>query len=384
MTRVFVPLEARSSERRVAAVPETVKKMTAAGLGVEIQIGAGAASGYSDAAYEAAGARLVPSAHAAWKTADVVLKVSDPLVTEVDALRPGSVLVALLDPYSNLPMTRRLAERGITAFAMELVPRTTRAQAMDVLSSQASLAGYKAVIVAAERLGKYLPMMMTAAGTVQPARIVVLGAGVAGLQALATAKRLGAVVEVSDVRAAVKEQVESLGGRFIDLPELDSAEDASGYAKEVTPEFLDKQRAVLEERLSHADAVITTAQVPGKRAPVLVTRDMVESMKPGAVIVDLAAATGGNCELTRAGEEVVHHGVLVLGPANLAATVSADASLLYSRNVYNLLMLLWNKKTRELTVPESDEVVAGTLLTHAGEIKPPQIAALFADTAVRA
>ena len=384
MTRVFVPLEARSSERRVAAVPETVKKMTAAGLGVEIQIGAGAASGYSDAAYEAAGARLVPSAHAAWKTADVVLKVSDPLVTEVDALRPGSVLVALLDPYSNLPMTRRLAERGITAFAMELVPRTTRAQAMDVLSSQASLAGYKAVIVAAERLGKYLPMMMTAAGTVQPARIVVLGAGVAGLQALATAKRLGAVVEVSDVRAAVKEQVESLGGRFIDLPELDSAEDAGGYAKEVTPEFLDKQRAVLEERLSHADAVITTAQVPGKRAPVLVTRDMVESMKPGAVIVDLAAATGGNCELTRAGEEVVHHGVLVLGPANLAATVSADASLLYSRNVYNLLMLLWNKKTRELTVPESDEVVAGTLLTHAGEIKPPQIAALFADTAVRA
>jgi len=384
MTRVFVPLEARSSERRVAAVPETVKKMTAAGLGVEIQIGAGAASGYSDAAYEAAGARLVPSAHAAWKTADVVLKVSDPLVTEVDALRPGSVLVALLDPYSNLPMTRRLAERGITAFAMELVPRTTRAQAMDVLSSQASLAGYKAVIVAAERLGKYLPMMMTAAGTVQPARIVVLGAGVAGLQALATAKRLGAVVEVSDVRAAVKEQVESLGGRFIDLPELDSAEDAGGYAKEVTPEFLDKQRAVLEERLSHADAVITTAQVPGKRAPVLVTRDMVEAMKPGAVIVDLAAATGGNCELTRAGEEVVHHGVLVLGPANLAATVSADASLLYSRNVYNLLMLLWNKKTRELTVPESDEVVAGTLLTHAGEIKPPQIAALFADTAVRA
>ncbi|HEX9800429.1 MAG TPA: Re/Si-specific NAD(P)(+) transhydrogenase subunit alpha [Thermoanaerobaculia bacterium] len=384
MTRVFVPLEARSSERRVAAVPETVKKMTAAGLGVEIQIGAGAASGYSDAAYEAAGARLVPSAHAAWKTADVVLKVSDPLVTEVDALRPGSVLVALLDPYSNLPMTRRLAERGITAFAMELVPRTTRAQAMDVLSSQASLAGYKAVIVAAERLGKYLPMMMTAAGTVQPARIVVLGAGVAGLQALATAKRLGAVVEVSDVRAAVKEQVESLGGRFIDLPELDSAEDAGGYAKEVTPEFLDKQRAVLEERLSHADAVITTAQVPGKRAPVLVTRDMVEAMKPGAVIVDLAAATGGNCELTRAGEEVVHHGVLVLGPANLAATVSADASLLYSRNVYNLLMLLWNKKTRELTVPESDEVVAGTLLTHAGEIKPPPIAALFADTAVRA
>jgi H+-translocating NAD(P) transhydrogenase subunit alpha len=384
MTRVFVPLETRSSERRVAAVPETVKKMTAAGLEVEIQAGAGAAAGYSDAAYEAAGARLVPAAHAAWKTADVVLKVSDPLVTEVDALRAGSVLMALLDPYSNLPMTRRLAERGITAFAMELVPRTTRAQAMDVLSSQASIAGYKAVLVAAERLGKYLPMMMTAAGTVQPARFVVLGAGVAGLQALATAKRLGAIVEVSDVRAAVKEQVESLGGRFIDLPELGSAEGTGGYAKEVSQEFLDKQRAILVERLAHADAVITTAQVPGRNAPVLLTREMVEVMKPGAVVVDLAAATGGNCELTRMGEEVVHAGVLVLGPPNLAATVPADASLLYSRNVFNLLMLLWDKKTRELTVPESDEVVAGTLLTHAGEIKPPQIAALLTDTAVRA
>jgi NAD(P) transhydrogenase subunit alpha len=384
MTRVFVPQETRSSERRVAAVPETVKKMVAAGLEVEIQAGAGVAAGFPDAAYQAVGARLVSSAHAGWKTADVVLKVNDPLVTEVDALRAGSVLVALLDPYSNLPMARRLAERGISAFAMELVPRTTRAQAMDVLSSQASIAGYKAVIVAAERLGKYLPMMMTAAGTVQPARLVVLGAGVAGLQALATAKRLGAVVEVSDVRAAVREQVESLGGKFIELPELPTAEGAGGYAKEVSQEFLDKQRAILTERLAHADAVITTAQVPGKRAPLLVTRAMVEAMKPGAVVVDLAAATGGNCELTRAGEEVVHHGVLVLGPPNLAATVPADASLLYARNVFNLLMLLWNKKTKELTVPESDEVVAGTLLTHAGEIKPPQIAALLADTAVRA
>jgi NAD(P) transhydrogenase subunit alpha len=384
MTRVFVPQETRSSERRVAAVPETVKKMVAAGLDVEIQAGAGAEAGFPDAEYQAAGAQLATNAHAAFKQADVVLKVSEPLVTEVDALRAGSVLMALLDPYRNLPMARRLAERGISSFAMELVPRTTRAQAMDVLSSQASIAGYKAVIVAAERLGKYLPMMMTAAGTIQPARVVVLGAGVAGLQAIATAKRLGAIVEVSDVRAAVKEQVESLGGRFIDLPELPTAEGAGGYAKEVGQEFLDRQRAILKERISHADVVVTTAQVPGKAAPRLVTRDMVEAMRPGSVVVDLAASTGGNCELTRQGEEIVHRGVLVLGPPNLAATVPADASLLYARNVFNLLMLLWNKKTKELTVPESDEVVAGTLLTHAGEVKAPAIAALLADTAVRA
>jgi len=384
MTRVFVPQESRSSERRVAAVPETVKKLVAAGLEVEIQAGAGAEAGFPDAEYEAAGARLAANAHAAFKQADVVLKVSEPLVTEVDALRAGSVLMALLDPYRNLPMARRLAERGISSFAMELVPRTTRAQAMDVLSSQASIAGYKAVIVAAERLGKYLPMMMTAAGTIQPARVVVLGAGVAGLQAIATAKRLGAIVEVSDVRAAVKEQVESLGGRFIDLPELPTAEGAGGYAKEVGQEFLARQRAILQERLSHADIAITTAQVPGKQAPVLITREMVEAMRPGSVVVDLAASTGGNCEVTRVGEEIVHRGVRVLGPPNLAATVPADASLLYARNVFNLLMLLWNKKTKELTVPESDEVVAGTLLTHAGDVKAPAIAALLADTAVRA
>jgi len=383
MTRVFVPLESRSSERRVAAVPETVKKMVQAGLEVEVQTGAGLAAGITDAAYEAAGARVVPAAPAALRGADVVLKVDEPLVTEVDALRAGSILLALLDPYGNLPMARRLAERGITAFAMELVPRTTRAQTMDVLSSQASIAGYKAVLVAATRLGKYLPMLMTAAGTIQPARVVVLGAGVAGLQALATARRLGAIVEVSDVRPAVKEQVQSLGGRFIDLPDVGSGEGGGGYAKELSKDLLERQRAVLAERVALADVVIATAQVPGKRAPVLLSRDMVEAMRPGAVVVDLAAPTGGNCELTRVNEEVVHRGVLILGPGNLAASVPADASLLYARNVFNLLMLLWNKKTHELSVPVDDEVVAGTLLTHAGTIRAPQIAALLADTAVR-
>ncbi|HLF57892.1 MAG TPA: Re/Si-specific NAD(P)(+) transhydrogenase subunit alpha [Thermoanaerobaculia bacterium] len=383
MARIFVPQESRPGERRVAAVPETVKKLVAAGLEVEIQRDAGRAAGFADAAYEAAGATVADTPAHAIRRADVVLKITEPLVTEVDALRAGAILFALLDPYRNLPLVRRLAERGITSFALELVPRTTRAQAMDVLSSQASIAGYKAVLVGAARLGKHLPMMMTAAGTVQPARVVVLGAGVAGLQALATAKRLGAIVEVSDVRAAVKEQVESLGGRFIDLPELPTAEGEGGYAREVSADVLAQQRAILGERLAHADLVITTAQVPGKRAPVLMTRAMVEAMKPGAVVVDLAASTGGNCEVTRVDEEVVAAGVVVLGPSNLAATVPYDASLLFARNVFNLLTLLWDKKERRLTVPLDDEVVTGTLLTHAGEIRAEPIAALLADTAVR-
>jgi len=382
VARIFVPQETRPGEHRVAATPETVKKMIASGLEVEVQRGAGTVAGFSDAAYEAVGATLVTSAPAAAASADIVARVAAPSDAEAASLKEGAVLFALLDPFRNLGLVRKLAEHRVTAFAMELVPRTTRAQAMDVLSSQASVAGYKAVLLAAGRLGKHFPQMMTAAGTVQPARVVVLGAGVAGLQALATAKRLGAVVEVSDVRAAVKEQVESLGGRFIDLPEMPTAEGAGGYAKEVTREYLDKQREILTARLAHADVVISTAQVPGKKAPVLVTRAMVEAMKAGSVVVDLAASTGGNCELTRADEEVVHHGVLVLGPSNLAATVAGDASLLYARNVYNLLQLLW--KNKELAVPLEDEVVAGTLLTHAGEVKAPAIAALLTDTAVRA
>jgi NAD(P) transhydrogenase subunit alpha len=382
VARIFVPQETRPGERRVAATPETVKKLIGAGFEVEIQRGAGAAAGYSDGAYEALGASLVTSAPAASASADVVLRVAAPSDAEAASLKEGSILFALLDPYRNLGLVRRLAERSVTSFAMELVPRTTRAQAMDVLSSQASIAGYKSVLLAANHLGKHLPLMMTAAGTVQPSRVVILGAGVAGLQALATAKRLGAIVEVSDVRAAVKEQVESLGGRFIDLPELGTADGAGGYAKEVTREFLDKQREILKARIALADVVIATAQVPGKKAPVLLPRDMVEAMKPGSVIVDLAASTGGNCELTRADEEVHHHGVTVLGPSNLAATVATDASLLYARNVLNLLVLLW--KDKQLSVPLDDEVVAGTLLTHAGEVRHPAIAPLLLDTAVRA
>ncbi len=385
MPRLYVPQETRPSERRVAAVPETVKKLVQIGFDVEIQSGAGSGAGFSDAAYQSAGAKLIPlgtSGVAALRSADVVFKVLEPLVTEVDQLRSGAILFALLDPFRNLPLVRRLAERGISSFAMELVPRTTRAQAMDVLSSQASIAGYKAVLVGASRLGKLFPQMMTAAGTVPPARVVILGAGVAGLQALATARRLGGVVEVSDVRAAVKEEVESLGGRFIDLPNMESAEGNGGYAKEVGAEFLERQREILTGRLAQADLVITTAQVPGKQAPLLLTRAMVEAMKSGAVIVDIAASTGGNCELTRVDQEVVHQGVVVLGPGNLPATVPADASLLYARNLYNLLLLCYKEK--QLRVVESDEVVAGTLLTHTGDIRHAGIAALLGDTAVRA
>jgi NAD(P) transhydrogenase subunit alpha len=373
MTTLFAPRETVAGELRVAVSPETAKKLTQAGLTVLIQSGAGERAGFVDAAYAAAGARSV-GADEGWGAADVVLKVAAPWPTEAAKLRRGAWLFALLDPYRNLDLARQLASAGLVSFAMELVPRTTRAQSMDVLSSQASIAGYKAVLVAATRLGKYFPQLMTAAGTIAPARVVVLGAGVAGLQALATAKRLGAVVEVSDVRAAVKEQVESLGGRFIDLPQMPTAEGAGGYAKEVSAEFLEKQRAVLTARLAAADVVITTAQVPGRKAPVLVTRAMVEAMKPGAVIVDIAAAQGGNCELTRADEEVVHGGVVVLGPANLPASVPGDASLLYARNLWNLVQLV--VRDGKLEISDGDDVVAGTLLTRDGRVVHPAIAPL--------
>ncbi len=375
MPTIFVPKETAPGERRVAAVPETVKRLVGAKLAVQVESGAGDAAGFPDDAYAAVGAQIVTEPRAAWASADAVFRVQAPRADEVGRMKHGALLFALLDPYRNVALAKLIAAQGVTAFAMELVPRTTRAQAIDVLSSQASIAGYKAVLLAASRLGKYFPLLMTAAGTIQPSRVVVLGAGVAGLMALATAKRLGAVVEVSDVRPAVKEQVESLGGRFIDLPELGSGEGAGGYAKELTPEFLAKQREILTARIQVADVVITTAQVPGKKAPVLLTREMVEGMKPGGVVVDIAAAQGGNCELTKADEEVVHRGVLILGPSNLPASVPQDASLLYARNLQTLLKLVTTKEG-ELKLPEGDEVVDGTCLCRDGRITHPQIAPL--------
>jgi NAD(P) transhydrogenase subunit alpha len=379
MVKVFIPRERRPGETRVAATPETVRRMAKLGLGVAVERGAGEAALFDDAAFEAAGARLVadPADIAeAWETADVVLKVTPPDAFEglpgheAEGLKPGAVLIGFLAPHRNLDMVRILAAGKVTSFSMELIPRVTRAQPMDALSSQASIAGYKAVLLAAWRLPKYFPLLMTAAGTIKPARVVVMGAGVAGLQAVATAKRLGAVVEVSDVRPAVKEQVESLGGRFIELPMpagTESGEGQGGYAREMGEDFLRRQREIVQKHLAAADAVITTALVPGRPAPRLVTADMVRALRPGSVIVDLAVEQGGNVELSQAGREVMENGVLILGPSNLPAAMPHDASLLYARNVFALLQILLDKEGN-LALDLADEVIAGTLLTHGGAV----------------
>ena len=368
MTAVFVPKETLAGETRVAATPETVGKLAKDGLEVAVEAGAGAASWFADAAYEKAGARVVPAAEAdaAWGAADAVLVVRPPEAERARRLRAGAILVGLLAPYKSADLVRALAEGGVSALALELVPRISRAQAIDALSSQASIAGYKAVLLAASRLGRYFPLLMTAAGTIPPSRVVIMGAGVAGLQAIATAKRLGAVVEVSDIRPAVKEQVESLGGKFIELPMQESGEGAGGYAREMGEEFLRRQREIVTRHLSAANVVITTALIPGKPAPRLITAEMVAAMRPGAVIVDLAVEQGGNCELSRADEEVVEGGVTILAPSNLPATLPEDASTLYARNVLALLQLL--EKEGQLALDLEDEVVAGSLLTHGGRI----------------
>ncbi|MCZ6508556.1 MAG: Re/Si-specific NAD(P)(+) transhydrogenase subunit alpha [Acidobacteria bacterium] len=377
MTRLFVPRERRAHERRVAATPETVAKLTAAGFAVFVERGAGSASYLPDREYVEAGAEIVAGDSDDWNRAEIVLKVAAPTVREdgtdeIDLLASGAVLIGLLAPYADLERVHELAERGVTSIAMELIPRITRAQGMDALSSQANVGGYKAVILAACHLGRYFPMLMTAAGTIRPARVVILGGGVAGLQALATARRLGAVVEVSDIRPEVAEQVESLGGRFIDLPQMESGEGEGGYAKAVGEDFLRRQRAILTEHLASASVVITTAQVPGKKAPILLTREMVAAMKPGSVIIDLAAEQGGNCELTQAGEEVEVNGVRVIGPINLPATVPLDASRVYARNVLSLVEHL--SPEGSLTIDREDEITSGALLTTDGKIFNARVA----------
>ncbi|WP_373049308.1 Re/Si-specific NAD(P)(+) transhydrogenase subunit alpha [Vulgatibacter sp.] len=366
MSTLFVPRERRPGEARVAATPETVKRLIKEGHAVWVEGGAGDGAHLADAAYEAAGARLV-EARAGWEGAELVLKVG-PLEPDGEAalLRRGAAVIGLLAPHQNLPMVQTLAARGASALSMELVPRITRAQKMDALSSQASIAGYKAVLLAAAELDKYFPLLMTAAGTVQPARVVVMGAGVAGLQAVATARRLGAVVEVTDIRPAAKEQVLSLGGRFIDLPMQESGEGAGGYAREVSADFLRRQQEIVANHVAAADVVITTALVPGKPAPRLVTKEMVERMRTGAVIVDLAVEQGGNCELSVPGEEVVRHGVKIIGRPNLPSTVPGDASMLYARNV--LEVVLHVAKGGTLQLDTADEIVAAMLLTHGGEV----------------
>ncbi|MDX1631821.1 MAG: Re/Si-specific NAD(P)(+) transhydrogenase subunit alpha [Thermoanaerobaculia bacterium] len=366
MQRIFIPRETAEGENRVAATPETVRRLTKAGFELAIETGAGARSFFSDEAYREAGAETASAAD--W-TADVVLKVAPPTPQEAHALGPETLLVGFVSPHQNLEAVRALRDGKVSTLAMELIPRITRAQSMDALSSQASIAGYKAVLLAAARLPKYFPLLMTAAGTIKPARVVVMGAGVAGLQAVATAKRLGAVVEVSDIRPEVEEQVESLGGRFIELPMEETGEGEGGYAKEMGEDFLRRQREIVSEHVAAADVVITTAQIPGKPAPMLVPREMVERMAPGSVIVDLAVSTGGNCELARPDEEVDHEGVKILGIANLPATMPRDASALYARNVQNLILELTDEEEGAISLDLDDEIVDGALLTHEGSVR---------------
>jgi NAD(P) transhydrogenase subunit alpha len=361
---VGVPKETAPNERRVALVPDLVPKLKRAGLEVVVQPDAGAAAGYPDAAYRDQGARLADDV---LTTADVLLKVQPPTVEEAGRLKEGTTLIGFLQAYSNAAGIQALAARKVTAFAMELMPRITRAQPMDALSAMSTASGYKAVLLAAGRLPKFFPLLMTAAGTVSPARVFVIGAGVAGLQAIGTAKRLGAVVEAYDTRPVVKEQVESLGAKFVELGlETKDAEAQTGYAKAQSEEFYRRQQEVMGKVVAAADVVIPTALVPGKRAPVLITEEMVRGMRPGSVIVDLAAEQGGNCALTEPGQEVVKHGVLILGPLNLPSTLPFHASQMYARTVTNYLNHLLKDGAVRLDL--TDELTRGPLVTHQGEV----------------
>lgn len=369
---VAVPREIVPGEKRVALVPDGVKQLVAKGVEVVVEAGAGGQAGIPDDAFVKAGARIEEDTEKLLAGADVVVKVEAPEALaggghEVDRLRQGGTLVGCLRPLDRPELASRLAARGVTSFALELMPRITRAQAMDVLSSMATVAGYHAVLSAASRLPRLFPMMVTAAGTLSPARVLVVGAGVAGLQAIATARRIGAVVEAYDTRPAVKEQVQSLGARFVELPiEVAEAEDKGGYARAQSEEFYAKQRALLAERVRAADVVITTALVPGQPAPVLIDAETVAGMRPGSLIVDLAAERGGNCALTRPGEEVEAGGVLILGPLQLASRHAFHASQLYARNVTTFLLHLL--KDGALQVDPEDEITRGTLVTRGGEV----------------
>ena len=372
---IGVPAETTAGETRVAVTPETAKKIIAQGHTVHVQSGAGVAASVTDAAYEAVGAQITDAAGALG--ADLVLKVRAPSATELSHMKSGSALVGMLNPF-DADGLQRIAAAGLTSFALEAAPRTTRSQSMDVLSSQANIAGYKAVMMAADKYQRFFPMLMTAAGTVKAARVVILGVGVAGLQAIATAKRLGAVIEASDVRPSVKEQVESLGAKFIDVPyetaeEKEAAEGVGGYARPMPQSWLDRQKLEVAKRVAQADAVISTALIPGRAAPVLITEDMVKSMKPGSVIIDLAAGkgangVGGNCPLSEADRTVIKHGVTLVGETNLPALVAADASALYARNVLDFLKLVL-PKDKGFTVDMEDDIVAACLMTQGGDVK---------------
>lgn len=366
MAHIFVPKETRDLERRSGATPETVKKYIAAGFSVAVERGAGDASHIADAAFEEAGASLTDAADG-YKAADIVLKVDAPTPDEVNHLKEGQILVTHLVPANELDLVKQLAEKKVSCFSMNLVPRITIAQKMDSLSSQASIAGYKAVLMGANALPKYFPQLMTAAGTIRPAKVVVLGAGVAGLQAIATARRLGALVEASDVRMAVKEQVESLGASFIMVETDENMEDAGGYAKEQSEDFLRRQREEVGRRMMKADVVITTALIPGRPAPRLIEEDVVQQMQDGSVIVDLAVQQGGNCVLSEPGKTVVKHGVTIIGELNLPAMMAIHATQLYAKNLLNLITHIG--KEGQVTIDLEEAVTDGALLTHDGAVR---------------
>lgn len=371
---IGVPAETTVGETRVAVTPETAKKLVASGHTVRVQSGAGLAAAATDAAYQAAGAEITDAAGALG--AEIVLKVRTPFDNEIAHMKPGAVVVGMLNPFDAEGL-QRLAAAKLTGFALEAAPRTTRAQSMDVLSSQANIAGYKAVMTAADKYQRFFPMLMTAAGTVKAARVVILGVGVAGLQAIATAKRLGAVIEASDVRPSVKEQVESLGGKFIDVPyetaeEKEAAEGVGGYARPMPPSWLARQQLEVAKRVAMADVVISTALIPGRAAPTLITEDMVKSMKPGSVIVDIAAGrgadgVGGNCTISEADKTVLKHGVTIVGETNLPALVAADASSLYARNVLDFLKLVLPKEGG-FKIDLEDDIVAACMVAHDGQV----------------
>ena len=383
--KIAVAKEIEVSERRVSLVPDIVAKLVKQGLEISVETGAGEKAYFSDGDYEAAGAKIITDAAALWGEADILLKVSPPQEREdgreeIDLLKPGAVLLSFLNPLGNPEIARKLAQRQITALSMELIPRTTRAQSMDALSSQASIAGYKTVVLAAAALPKYFPMLTTAAGTIAPAKVFVMGAGVAGLQAIATARRLGALVEAFDIRPAVKEEVQSLGAKFVEIKLTEETTAAGGYAKEISEDSKKRTQEVVAEHVKHSDIVITTAQVPGRKAPILVTEEMVKGMKPGSVIVDLAAEQGGNCACTAPGKDIVYQGVTIIGPINLPSSMPIHASQLYAKNIAALMQLV--VKDKALNVNFADDIVDAACITYNGEIRNQRIKDALQSVAV--
>lgn len=374
--KIAVAKEIEICERRVALIPETVGKLVKQGLEVFVEAGAGEKAFFTDADYETAGAKIISDSAQLWSEADILLKVSPPQTredgrAEIELLKPESVLISFLNPLGNPVIAQQLANRQITALSMELIPRSTRAQSMDALSSQASLAGYKAVLIAAAALPKYFPMLTTAAGTIAPAKVFIMGAGVAGLQAIATARRLGAVVEAFDIRPAVKEEVQSLGAKFVEVKLEEETVAAGGYAKEISEDSKKRTQELVASHVKNADIVITTAQVPGRQAPRLVTEEMVAQMKPGSVIVDLAAEQGGNCACTEAGKDIIWNGVTIIGPINLPSSMPVHASQLYAKNVTSLMQLLIKDKALEINF--GDDIVDAACVTHGGEIRNQRV-----------